>query len=126
MSKAPMGRWWRAYSASMNDPKIQTLPGEQFKAAFFAALNGEQNEFSGFIRPGRDRPSGPAWASLRSFVFKRDDYTCQYCGERGERLECDHVIPVSRNGSNDPENLVTACKPCNRSKRDKTPEEWLS
>lgn len=53
-----------------------------------------------------------------------DGYTCQYCGERGKRLECDHVVPVSRGGSNEHENLVTACFACNRSKRAKTVEEW--
>lgn len=64
------------------------------------------------------------WAKIRKQIFERDDYTCHYCGERGKQLECDHVVPVSRGGSHDPDNLVTACKPCNQSKRDKTPEEW--
>lgn len=65
------------------------------------------------------------WAPLRSSVFTRDDFTCVYCGQRGGYLECDHVIPISRGGSNDISNLVTACFTCNRSKRNKTPEEWL-
>jgi 5-methylcytosine-specific restriction endonuclease McrA len=34
------------------------------------------------------------------------------------------VLPVSRCGPSEIWNLTTACKPCNRSKRDKTPEEW--
>jgi len=70
------------------------------------------------------RPPGHEWKELREIVFNRDDYTCQYCGERGGKLECDHVFPVSRGGSNEFDNLVTACFSCNRSKRDKTPEEW--
>ena len=61
---------------------------------------------------------------IKSEVFKRDDYTCKYCGSRGGELECDHIHPVSKGGSNDLDNLATACKPCNRSKRDKTVEEW--
>lgn len=77
------------------------------------------------VRFREDRPSANEWAAIRAFVFDRDDYRCKYCAQRGGRLECDHVIPVSRCGSNDPENLVTACFSCNRSKRDKTPEEWI-
>lgn len=64
------------------------------------------------------------WAKIRNDVFKRDDYTCNYCGSRGKSLECDHVVPVSRGGSHDLDNLVTACKTCNQSKRDKLLSEW--
>lgn len=71
------------------------------------------------------RPPAHEWRELRGVVFERDDYTCQYCGERGGKLECDHVVPVSRGGSNELENLATACKKCNRSKRAKTPAEWM-
>jgi hypothetical protein len=72
----------------------------------------------------RDRPPLAIWRIIRERIFSRDDYTCQYCGSRGVSLQCDHVIPVSRGGSNDDSNLVTACKPCNLSKHAKTPEEW--
>ncbi|MEJ8547155.1 HNH endonuclease [Brevibacillus borstelensis] len=65
------------------------------------------------------------WRAIREQVFARDDYTCTYCGERGRKLECDHIIPASRGGSHELSNLTTACFRCNRSKRDKTPEEWL-
>ena len=72
-----------------------------------------------------NRPSAEVWRRIRTTIFERDDYTCQYCGARGVKLECDHVIPVSRGGSSDLENLATACFTCNRSKRDKTPDEWM-
>lgn len=71
------------------------------------------------------RPCPTVWKVIRIRIFERDDFTCQYCGVRGVDLECDHVLPVSRGGSSDDDNLVTACKPCNRSKRAKTPAEWL-
>jgi hypothetical protein len=64
------------------------------------------------------------WKVIRERIFYRDKYTCQYCGAVNEPLQCDHVFPVSRGGSNDESNLVTACKPCNLSKHAKTPEEW--
>lgn len=71
-----------------------------------------------------NRPPANVWARLRTFIFERDDWTCQYCGARGCKLECDHIFPVSRGGSSDPQNLTTACFVCNRSKRAKTIEEW--
>lgn len=56
--------------------------------------------------------------SLRFEIFKRDGFTCQYCGGRSPEvvLEVDHVIAVANGGSNDPANLVTSCYLCNRGK----------
>lgn len=71
-----------------------------------------------------ERPARHEWAEIRLRIFVRDDYTCQYCGQRGGRLECDHVVPVARGGCHDDVNLVTACFICNRSKRDKLVSEW--
>jgi hypothetical protein len=56
--------------------------------------------------------------SLRFEVFARDEFTCQYCGKRPPAvvLECDHVFPRSKGGSDDSVNLITACEDCNRGK----------
>jgi hypothetical protein len=70
------------------------------------------------------RPAAHIWNAIRSRIFARDNYTCRYCGERGKKLECDHVHSVARGGSHEDDNLVTACRPCNRSKRDKFLDEW--
>lgn len=51
----------------------------------------------------------------RRAVFARDDWTCQYCGSRSN-LTVDHVIPRSKGGSSDWENIVASCAPCNRRK----------
>jgi hypothetical protein len=64
------------------------------------------------------------WAAIRESIFKRDDYTCGYCGKQGGRLECDHVVPLSRGGTNDRANLITACYDCNRSKGTALVIEW--
>lgn len=64
------------------------------------------------------------WVVLRATIFERDGYTCQYCGQHGGRLQCDHIIPISRGGGNEPSNLTTACMTCNQAKHNKTPEEW--
>lgn len=71
------------------------------------------------------RPSSEVWRDIRRTIFERDDFTCQYCGERGVKLECDHVIPVSRGGNSEHSNLVTAFFSCNRSKHNKLVKEWL-
>ena len=54
-------------------------------------------------------------------VFKRDKFTCQYCGASAPDviLEIDHIKPVSKGGNNGIMNLITSCKDCNRGKRDK-------
>jgi len=68
------------------------------------------------------RPPGRL-ALSRKNVFRRDRYTCQYCGARGVELTLDHVTPRSRGGRTTWENLVTACKACNTKKGNRTPEE---
>ncbi len=56
-------------------------------------------------------------------VFKRDHYTCQYCGKETHHLTLDHVIPRYRDGQHSWENIVSACVPCNRRKAGRTPQE---
>ena len=74
--------------------------------------------------PNADRLPWTEWATLRSQVFERDNFTCSYCGQYGGKLECDHVIPIARGGSNDLDNLTTSCHDCNRAKGCRTVEEW--
>lgn len=56
--------------------------------------------------------------TLRFEIFKRDKFTCQYCGSHAPDviLEVDHIIPVSKGGTNELLNLVTSCRDCNRGK----------
>lgn len=51
-------------------------------------------------------------------VFKRDEFTCGYCGRKSPEvvLEVDHIIPVAAGGQDDPINLLTSCWDCNRGK----------
>ena len=55
---------------------------------------------------------------LRFDIFRRDGFTCQYCGRQPSDvvLEVDHITPVAEGGDNDQMNLVTACEDCNRGK----------
>jgi len=54
----------------------------------------------------------------RHYVYARDQWTCQYCGEQlpASALTFDHVIPRVRGGRTLWENLVTCCEPCNQRK----------
>lgn len=59
-------------------------------------------------------------------LYEEQSGLCAYCGIRlyGE-YDIDHVVPLSRGGSNWPDNLLLACPSCNRRKNTKTLEEWM-
>jgi 5-methylcytosine-specific restriction endonuclease McrA len=64
-----------------------------------------------------------------TFLFARDHYQCQYCGRHQaalkprESLTRDHLIPLSRGGLNQWNNVVTACNHCNTRKGNRMPNE---
>lgn len=64
-----------------------------------------------------------------TFLFARDDYSCQYCGKHAHELRGrqfltrDHILPTSRGGLNRWDNVVTSCSPCNNRKGNRTPKE---
>jgi len=60
----------------------------------------------------------PLSKKTRFEVFKRDGFSCQYCGEHPPKviLHVDHIDPVALGGSNHIDNLITSCQPCNSGK----------
>jgi hypothetical protein len=58
------------------------------------------------------------WYAIRWFILERDQFTCQYCGQYAPnvRLEVDHKLAVCEGGSDEMENLTTACWACNMGK----------
>lgn len=80
---------------------------------------------AGYVVP--ERPPAPRSTrkpisqGLRTQVFERDEYACVVCGVRRD-LAVDHVIPVSKGGTNDIDNLQTMCRSHNSAKRDRLPE----
>ena len=73
-------------------------------------------------------PKLPAVLRLRFQVFERDGFRCRYCGrhvDEGIVLNVDHVLPVSKGGEWNLENLVTACRECNAGKFDHLLERRL-
>ncbi len=66
-----------------------------------------------------DKPIRKAISKKTRFeVFKRDKFTCQYCGAKAPEvvLECDHINPVANGGDSGIMNLATACSGCNNGK----------
>jgi hypothetical protein len=59
---------------------------------------------------------------IRFEVFKRDKFTCQYCGAKSPEvvLNVDHIDPVANGGTNEILNLITSCFSCNSGKSDRT------
>ena len=70
------------------------------------------------------KPKSPVKFS-RQNIYLRDKYRCQYCGLQHptEDLTYDHVLPKSRGGKTEWENIVTCCIGCNRKKGGRTPNE---
>jgi 5-methylcytosine-specific restriction endonuclease McrA len=59
----------------------------------------------------------------RKNILRRDGFRCQYCGSLHSQLTVDHIIPKSRGGLDQWENLTAACVGCNNKKGNRTPEE---
>ena len=62
---------------------------------------------------------------VNSYLFRRDQFLCMYCGGEftTDNLSRDHILPVSRSGTDSWTNVVTACTRCNHRKANRTPEE---
>ncbi len=72
-----------------------------------------------------DRLPSAAVSFSRRNLFKRDHWTCQYCGLQpgGDELTIDHMVPRSQGGTSTWENCVLACVTCNKRKADRTPQQ---
>ena len=105
----------------------------------FKGVATTEEEDGSFIHSSRLKIRIPSVIRLREFrhiprqtralsrknILLRDRHTCQFCGSAlpaGE-LTLDHVIPRSRGGRTDWDNLVACCHPCNNRKGDRLPEE---
>jgi hypothetical protein len=55
-------------------------------------------------------------------VLRRDNFTCRYCRSSEGEMVVDHVTPIALGGSDDPSNLVAACRDCNAGKASTSPE----
>ena len=63
----------------------------------------------------RTAPLPPGWERVRRRVLRRDGYRCYVCGAEGAS-QVDHIIPVSRGGTDDESNLASICNACHAAK----------
>ncbi len=62
----------------------------------------------------------------RDAKFQAMGGACFYCGRADAPLTEDHAVPLSRGGSDDIDNILPACKPCNSAKSAKTADEFIA
>ena len=81
-----------------------------------------QNKLDNHKRKVGGRFTTVQWnAKLRQF-----NNCCAYCGEFDAHLEVEHMIPTSRGGLHDDDNIVPACRNCNAQKGEMTMDEWMT
>ncbi|MEO9078585.1 MAG: HNH endonuclease [Rhodanobacter sp.] len=73
----------------------------------------------------REHAIDPAPALTNTALFSRDRHICLYCGEHFTRTDLtrDHVLPLSKHGKDEWENVVSACLACNLRKSNRTPQQ---
>jgi 5-methylcytosine-specific restriction endonuclease McrA len=85
-------------------------------------VNGHNRRARSRAAPGKFTPED----ELRQ--LKAQKGKCYYCrrklGKGKGSYHADHIVPLSRGGSNTPDNHVITCPACNLSKKDKLPHEW--
>lgn len=100
-------------------------PDKDFDLCYDCLMSHYQRVFDPFTK-NEPKPfiykKNPIPNDIRWKIWRRDDFTCQYCGIK-ENLFVDHIIPESQGGELIDSNLVTACKSCNSKKSNRTPEE---
>jgi len=97
-----------------SDDQIRLLILEDFdkERAYFEKLNAKFNQTAN-PNTTYERPRIPE--NIRIEVWRRDGGKCARCGSR-EKLEYDHIVPISKGGSNTARNIELLCERCNRSK----------
>lgn len=122
----------RARANRRANPEAYRAAVRRYKAANRAELNERQREArrnpeykvrrrdESHRRRARQGVSSP---ELRRLVAELVSEPCRYCGSAGP-IEIDHIVPLSRGGKHEPENLAPACRSCNRSKGAKLLSEW--
>jgi 5-methylcytosine-specific restriction endonuclease McrA len=103
---------WAELSATRDGPAIHT-PFLRIRVPEIIVLT----RYNGFPRRGV--------AFSRRNIYRRDNYTCQYCGAKpgSELLSIDHIVPRSRGGKSSWDNCVLACLSCNKRKANRTLEQ---
>lgn len=112
--------YWKKYSVK-NAEKLRKHHLEQDKERYKdPEYRSKRREYGRnyYYRHKEELNSGRL--RTRFEVFKRDNFTCQYCGRKAPKviLEIDHKTPKSKGGKNELGNYITACSDCNNGKSD--------
>jgi len=112
----------RELKSGNHEKLADTLSKEQISLLILEHYDNERKQFerlknlysvSRDEQAGYKRPSIPE--QIRIEVWRRDEGKCVQCGSK-EKLEYDHIIPISKGGSNTARNIQLLCETCNRSK----------
>jgi 5-methylcytosine-specific restriction endonuclease McrA len=108
-------------------PQLILAAVEQAELAKDNALDRSREKARNRIKRYQERlnlrPS--EWRDRCAAVKERDGYICGYCGDDIGPMHVDHIVPLIQGGSNDIENLITACRECNCGKGGRTPDQWM-
>ena len=89
-----------------------------------ACVNRTRDRLTNSLLPRREHALMAVSKRTRFEVLKRDNHTCRYCGAIAPdaKITVDHVTPVALGGTDDPSNLVAACRDCNYGKGSTAPD----
>ena len=81
---------------------------------------------SGIVKAIHRKSERAVSGTVQQQVWARDGFRCLYCGRpMGEvTLTIDHFVPVESGGGNDPSNLISACRKCNKQKGNQGPKDY--
>ena len=107
------------------DGRIKNIKNEKIGLQYYKQfINGCSvlaqllNQFDD-VKTKKSKKRQPISAKTRLKVLDRDNYACQICGATiadGATLHIDHIIPLSKGGTSDENNLQVLCKHCNLAK----------
>lgn len=103
-----------AILAAAREPSLPPALAGQSTEAAHRSIEPESQAAAAAVDRGAARRQ-PIPERVRHEVWRRDQGRCVDCGSR-ERLEFDHIVPVSRGGSNTARNIELRCELCNRRK----------
>lgn len=103
---------------------VASIDADMGGKAEVARTSRQERNARYYAKHGWTRLPQKQWQSLTDQIYERDGYICFYCGDTDSIFCVDHVVPLSRGGTNFGDNLVVACIPCNSSKCDKLLSEW--
>ncbi len=107
--------WIKIPTSILDDPKWGLLSDSDWRRKLQSLFDNPQNWHMGTATPEFRKEWQKRRYELTPMVFERDPNECKFCGSK-DSLEIDHIIPLSRGGTNELSNLQILCRTCNRKK----------